>query len=742
MPPLRDVLLLGGGHSHVQVLRRQLMQPLPDARLTVVVDRSVAVYSGMVPGVVAGQYTAHDVEIDVRPLAKRAGARLIEQTVVGVDTENQRVLLAHRPPLRYDLASFNLGSRVSGVELPGVKPYALPTRPIHRLVEAFEARARRGFGERVRAVVVGAGAGGVELAFCVRERLRRAGVKQIEVTLVDAGARILPGQPAGLARLAHRAAERRGITILHDTRVASVTDDAVRLDDGRALHSDLTLWVTGAAAPALFGRSGLPVDAQGFVLTEPTLQVRDHPALFAVGDCATLADFPDTPKAGVYAVRQGPFLADNLAAALAGRPLRRYRPQRDFLALLNLGDGTALGAKWGLAFEGAWVFRLKDRIDRRFMERFQVLDEGGAPASAFTRGMPPMAEMEMVCGGCAAKVGASALSRALSRLQPVEDDDVLMGLAAADDAVAVQRPGEVIVSSIDAFPAFTDDPWLVGRVAAVNALSDLHATGVAPRHALALVTVPEDEEPEECLFQVLAGARHALDVDECALLGGHTTVGDTLQVGFAVTGYAPNAAALWRNSTLQEGDRLVLTRALGTGVLFHADGAGRAAGTWVGAALQRMLRGNGPAAGIARRIGVTAATDVTGFGLAGHMGEMLRGAGLSATLWLDALPPLPGVVELLQRGERSTFHDQNREAIKGLSVSPEAHAHPRLELLFDPQTAGGLLLAVSPAKVSMLLAALHGAGERDAVAIGEVTAAREDRAAFRVVVRETRSGPA
>ncbi|MCB9745809.1 MAG: selenide, water dikinase SelD [Alphaproteobacteria bacterium] len=729
--PLQDILLIGGGHSHVQVLRRQLMRPLPGARVTMVVDRPVAAYSGMVPGVVAGQYAPHEVDIDLRPLARKAGARFIVAAVTRIDAEARRVYVEGRPPIAYDLASINVGSTVAGKDLPGVRAHAVPTRPIGRFVERVEGLLSQPRSAPLHLVVVGAGAGGVELAFCARERLLRAGAAEVHTTLLDAGERVLAGASANLAAKVEAAAAARGIRIRHHTRVQAVEAEAVVLEGGERLPSQLTLWVTGAEAFPFLAASGLPTE-RGFVKVGPTLQVLGHPELFAVGDCNQLTHAPRTPKAGVYAVREGPYLADNLALALTGRPLREYRPQTDFLALLNLGDGRAIGAKWGLAFEGAALFRLKDRIDRAFMEKFQVLDVGGAEAEGFARGMPPMEQMEMVCGGCAAKVGASALSRALSRLPPVQDPEVVMGLDAADDAAAVQRPGEVAVHNVDAFPAFTDDPWLVGRVAALNALSDLHACGVAPKHAMALVTIPEDSEPEEALYQVLSGAREALDADGVTLLGGHTTVGPSLHVGFSVTGYARDAAQLWRNAALRPGDALVLTRGLGTGVLFHADMAGRATGAEVQAALARMLRGNGPAAQVARARGVTGVTDVTGFGLAGHLGEMLRGAGLSAELELAAVPALPGAERLIRAGERSTFHAQNREALKALYVPERLGQEPKLELLFDPQTAGGLLLGVAAGEAEGLVAALREAGELDAAVIGRVTETREDGALFGV----------
>src|SRR5205809_896465 len=377
-----DLVLVGGGHTHIQVLRAWAMDPAPRVRLTVVVDRPVAGYSGMGPGFVARQYRQDELEIDVRPLCMRAGARFIVAAATGLDPSQRRVILDGRPPLAYDTISFDVGSTIAGLDRPGVAEHAIPTRPIGAFVRSADAVVERARGRPgVKLVVVGAGAGGVELAFAFRARLER--------------------------------------------------------------------------------------DPAGFVRVRPTLQAVGHDEIFAVGDCASLLTDPNLPKAGVYAVRQGPTLIVNLRARVMGGSMRRYRPQRDFLSLLNLGDGRALASKWGIALEGNWAFTLKDWIDRRFVRRFQVLGPAGDLQPEFARA-PAMAQ-DMICGGCAAKVGESVLTRALDRLGAVSDPDVVLGLAVPDDAAAVATArGEIIVSSVDAFRAFTDDPYLVGRVAAVN----------------------------------------------------------------------------------------------------------------------------------------------------------------------------------------------------------------------------------------------------------------------------------
>ncbi|MDD9801270.1 MAG: selenide, water dikinase SelD [Deltaproteobacteria bacterium] len=748
-----ELVLVGGGHAHLQVLRRWMMRPAPGVRLSLVLDRAEAVYSGMLPGFVAGDYGAREIEVDCVPLARRAGARVILAAATGLDIERRLLHLEGRPPLFFDIASFDVGSVLRGAELPGVREHALATRPLHqfaRRLPALIALARARAQERggpLRAAVVGAGAAGVELAFTLQHRLRaEVGEGAVEVTVLGDSGGVLPGASRALARRASREARRRGIRLRGGcTAVALEAERAVQppasqlcaqpvalavlLEGGERVDCDLAVWATGAAPPPLLAALPLPRDARGFLRVSETLQSPACGNIFAAGDCAALDSAPDLPKAGVYAVRAGPVLETNLRrrlhalraaqdSALRAAPrLRRFRPQRDFLSLLNLGGGRVLGGKWGMAASGRALWRLKDRIDRRFVRRFRVLNAGGGDA----RGFPPPERMgmaQMACGGCAAKLSAGALAEALARLPaPAADPAVLLGLRTPDDAAAFSLAGSgALLATLDGFRAFTDDDWLVGRVAAQNAMNDIAACGGSPRFALAWVCVPEDAGGE-ALYQVLAGLRRELDAQGVSLLGGHSSTGPELSVGLAVLGALPRDAAPLLKSALRAGDRLVLTRALGSGVVLAADMQGRAAGAWLAAAHAAMLRSNARAAALAREHGVCAATDVSGFGLAGHLGEMLCSSGLAARLFAPQLPALPGVRALLALGLRSTFHAQNEPRARAM-CSGDASALD-LALLCDPQTSGGLLLGVSAARSAALVQALRAAGDSDAVEIGE-----------------------
>ena len=772
----------------MQILRRWAMDSPPDVRLLVVVDRAVAVYSGMVPGFVAGDYAMHELEIDVLPLARRARAGVILAAATDLDPVRRQIALEGRPPIRFDVASLDVGSTVRGLELPGVAEHALCTRPIGDFVREVDARVERlaEAGGRPRVLIVGGGAAGSELAFTLDARLRARGLEP-RMAVVHGASELLEGMPTLARRRLAREAARRGIEHLPERRVARVEKGAVLCEriaagpgphpgdgdgDGdvrsESLEADLVVWATGAAPHAfplaatsagpcdepggMVGRgargerdgeaggrigAALVRDDRGFLATRETLQTVDHDAVFAVGDCARLVDHPWVPRAGVYAVRQGPVLERNLRAWLAGRPLERYVPQRDFLALLHLGQGRALASKWGLAAAGAPLLRLKDRIDRRFMRRFQVLDPDGHPTPELAglgamggRGADGEVEVEeMACGGCAAKLGAAPLEAALSALPTAPPDEtVLLGVGDRGDVGATRdESGRTTLHNIDVIRAFCDDPWLVGRVAARNALADLEVCGGRARYAQAVIGLPERDPSlaRETLFQALSGIRSVLDAEGVSLLGGHTTIGEALTIGLAVTGEGP-AAGVWpvhSGTGPQAGDAILLTRPLGTGVVLAADMRGLARSDWLQATWTSMLRDHAVVARLVRESWVQASTDVTGFGLAGHLLSRLRGTRLSARLASEAIPLLPGAELLWRDGLRSTAHPANRAAF-------DARVAGASELdgawLFDPQTAGGALLLVSPDRLAVCIEAFEAAGEPRPARIGRLIAGSDD----------------
>ena len=538
-PILRDIVLVGGGHTHVGVLRNFAMNPMPGVRLTVVCRDTHTPYSGMLPGYVAGHYTYDEVHIDLRRLAEFAGARFFRSEVVGIDRHAHEVLCSDRPAVRYDRLSINIGStpKLTDAGVQGTRAVAVkPIRQFNERWLALLTRVQTRPGP-MHIAVVGGGAGGVELLLAMQHRLRQElnllgqDPNALAFSLFTRGASILPTHNHSVQQRFKRTLQSRGVTLHVNAAVAAVDDKGLTTINGKHHLADEVIWVTRAGGADWLKDTGLALDADGFIEVNDTLQTVTDPDIFAAGDIATMINHP-REKAGVFAVRQGPPLTRNLRLSLEGKPLRDYHPQRHWLALISTGDQYAVASRGVFSAAGAWLWRWKDHIDQRFMAKFNDLPAMQDKANALPRSTVALAGEEaqqaisaiaMRCGGCGAKVGASTLSRALGALRPVERNDVVIGLHAPDDAAVVRvPPGKAMVHSVDFFRSFIDDPYIFGQIAANHALGDIFAMGAEAQSATAIATVPQglESKVEDTLFQMMSGALEKLNDANCALVGG------------------------------------------------------------------------------------------------------------------------------------------------------------------------------------------------------------------------------
>jgi selenide, water dikinase len=743
-PVLRDIVLIGGGHSHVGVLKSFGMKPIPGVRLTLICTDMHTPYSGMLPGYVAGHYDYDEVHIDLSRLCVFAGARLFKDEVAGIDRVNNKVLCRNRPPVPYDQLSINIGSTPQLGGVPGAAEHAVAVKPIQRFNDRWVTlleRAKQHAGKTTIAVV-GAGAGGVELTLAMQFRLRNE-LKAINRNPDDLTfhlftniATILPTHNAGVRKRFEAVLAERGVVVHVNAAVNQVCAGSLQTASGETLDADEIIWVTRAGGAPWLKQTGLALDDEGFIQVNDNLQTLTDPNIFAAGDIASMVNYK-LEKAGVFAVRQGPPLTENLRRAVEGTALQAYRPQTSWLALISTGDQYAVASRAWLGFAGAWVWQWKDWIDKRFMRKFQDFPKMDAhapkPAASSAQGSVKLTNEEslqaisaiaMRCGGCGAKVGASVLSRALGNLHPYESEDVIIGLKDPDDAAVVRvPPGKAMVHSVDFFRAFIDDPYIFGKVAANHALGDIWAMGATAQSATAVATVPPGLEAkvEDVLTQMMTGAMEILADAQCALVGGHTGEGKELALGFAINGLIDDdPSKILRKGGMQPGDVLILTKPIGTGTLFAAHAQLAAKGRWIDGALQSMVVSNRLGAQCLTEYGATACTDLTGFGLLGHLVEMTRPSGVDAEIHMGKLPMLDGAEECVAQGIVSSLQGSNVRLRRALRNQEEFVKHPRYPLIFDPQTAGGLLASVPADKAEACVAALRKLGYVHTVAIGRI----------------------
>ncbi|SDK58198.1 selenide, water dikinase SelD [Aliiruegeria lutimaris] len=702
LPLTRDLVLVGGGHSHALLLRMWGMDPLPGARLTLINPGPVAFYSGMLPGHIAGHYDRSELQIDLVRLARFAGARFVDTTATGIDTENRQVKLSNGTRLRYDALAVDIGITTDIPQIPGFAEHGVPAKPLDGFALAWNTwcdRLRAG-AVAPQICIIGAGIAGVELALAMRHRSGALG-QPARIEIVDS-ARALDGI-SGDSRSALFERLRQDDIILHEQApVAKVTATGVELVSGAQIEASFVLGCAGARPHDWIAETGLQ-HAAGYLSVDRHLRSLSAPEIFASGDCADLS-FAPRPKAGVYAVRAAPILFQNLRATLAGGSLRRFRPQKDYLKLVSLGDKAALADRSGVTLSGPWLWRWKDWIDRRFMHKMQDLPRMPAPPLPPRRakGLDELHGDQPLCGGCGAKVAGSELQQALAKLPAPMRPEVAS--LPGDDAAILSTGDGFQVLTTDHLRAFTEDPALFARIAAVHALGDIWAMGAAPQVALANVTLPpmRGALQQQTLGEILGAATEVFRAEGADLVGGHTSTGAECSIGFTLTGLRPTPPVTLAGG--RPGDALILTKPLGTGTILAGEMQGRAHGADVLDALASMARPQGTAARILA--GAHAMTDVTGFGLAGHLLAICDASELGAEIRLEDIGFYRGAVALAADGIRSTLAPANRD-VSGRMLLPE---DPRAELLFDPQTAGGLLAAVGQGEAQGILRALLDAG--------------------------------
>ncbi len=767
-PKTKRVVLLGGGHAHAVFLRMWAMHPYSGTEICLVSPFGETAYSGMLPAAVAGLLPIDDMLIDLRRLAKAAGAVFIDDLAEGLDLNQRRIILKERPPLSFDILSINLGSLPRMDNVPGALLHAQGVKPVDKFLSHWE-QFRSEAHAASKIALVGGGAGGVELALAMRAEGRLP--SSVEISLLQSGPVLLPQFNRKTRKSLEDELLKKKIKVHLGEPVQRVEAGRLILAAGKELSFDVSYWATDATPPPWFRDSGLALDEKGFALTDDRLLCSDQDGIFAVGDCASI-EGQKRPKSGVFAVRLGRPLFKNIRALLDGQPLKSIRIQKKALALIGTGDGRAVATRGRLSFVGSSMWRLKTAIDYRFMRRFvelplppkamasvgssrgrlqkrfkqllalkAILARVGssrgrlktaidqlppAPRAMFgqTQKNDPLSSMR--CAGCGAKVGAHVLSEVLAeisrefpRVVAESEERLLWGLPAREDVTLWRSSAQQqILQSIDYFPALLDDPFRTGQIAANHAFSDILVKGAQPHSALLLAIIPWAAEHlvASQLHQLLAGVATQLELLGASLAGGHTAEGDKLAIGLTVTGISEGR--ILRKDGAKTGDLLILSKAIGTGVIFAAEMRGLARSSTVDAAVQSMLLSQHSLLPLLQDPRVHAATDITGFGLLGHLLEMLRPQRLQAELAMPQIPLIEGSYALARQGVRSSLFEANsrfQSQVIGAVADQSLWA-----LLGDPQTSGAFLLSVAEEAAKKLLQSIRERGFREAAIIGRI----------------------
>ncbi len=728
-PVVRDIVLLGGGHAHVIVIKKWAMHPIPGVRMTLVSRDVLTPYSGMLPGLIAGHYTPEEIHIDLMRLCRWSDVRFIEAEIEGISAKNNRISLAHRPSLEYDVLSVDTGSTPNLMDIDGINQFTIPVKPVHQFFNHWQKLYKKIHNEKQAYAigVVGAGAGGFEIMLSMLHKLQKLSPDTLhKFHWIVRGNEVLSGHSKKVKNLALACCKRNNISIHSNFSVTSITADTVYSRNNQSLSLNKVIWCTDAIGPQWLEGSGLDLDNKGFIAVNRHLQSISTKNIFAAGDIATQINNP-RPKAGVFAVRAGSVLFDNLQRYLLNKSLKIFGPQRNFLSILATGDKSAIASYRRFGLSGRWVWRWKHHIDTGFMQQFKQLpvktkmQSDDIPQSLLKDDHELFDPDVKHCAGCGAKIASQILTQVIGQLDIYHRNDQILGLDAGDDAAIINPQGHCLAQSVDQIRSMVDDHYIFGRIAANHALSDLFAMGAEPQSAMVLVSLAHATQSiqKRDLLQLMHGITSTLKQCNCTLSGGHSNESAETSLGLVVNGLLKPTTALLK-SGLQSGNQLILTKPIGTGVLLAADMQASAKGPDLQACIRTMLLSNQQAASIFKQHDVNALTDVTGFGLIGHLLEMLRASNVGCNLQPTCIPMLTGALNLSKQGIGSTLLPKNLDFASSLKSKQKWETLENYQLLFDPQTSGGLLAGIPASKLDSCLKHLRRDGYADATHIGTV----------------------
>ncbi len=699
------LVLAGGGHTHALILLRWVMNPRlkPQGLITLINRDSTTVYSGMFPGVISGNYHLDETLIDLRYLADRAGVSFILGEINSLDIFENRLFLEGRPPISFSMLSLNVGSEtVVNNKLSKANDLVSSIRPFrnsYQWIKNFENKSKE--VNSLPFTIVGSGFAAIEIVFALRKRW--------------------PNRKLRLQVLSNKL-NPRFKRFLKLSKIKIISSKKYN-------HEGPCLFCTGSKAPKWLEKSSLKVNKDGRVLTNSCFQVKGRSDIFAVGDCGVITS-DVRPSSGVWAVRAALPLAKNIERSLLGKSLLKWRPQ--YFALQLVGGFSAKNLPtawlfWGPLIIGPYscLWRLKQFVDRSFMRGFSK-----------TLNMQFNKKM-MACRGCAAKVAAQPLQAALKLAEIIKLDDLPEDAALVESSIA----GGSWFQSVDGFPALVSDPWLNARLTTLHACSDLWARGASVTSAQAVITLPPIHQrlQKELLTQSLAGIKSALDDQGAQLVGGHTFESRSpmveniplgIEISLSVNGLVAPPLVPWDKAGLKPGDDILLSRGLGSGVIFAAAMHGGLPPKIVDETLWTLSKSQHDLfdplvknkSNLSDLSLIHACTDITGFGLLGHLGEMIQASNanrvkaslkrIKIKLFINRIPSLNGAKNLFKAGYRSTFSPSNRiywnllkadKQNKKLieldnldSSSNQAEMNFIKELLIDPQTCGPLVISCDP----------------------------------------------
>ena len=702
----RDLVLIGAGHTNCLFLKMWAMKSNSSLRVTLINPDPISSYTGMLPALVAGLCAKSDAQINLFSLCRATETRLIIDTVKKIDKKKSQIMCKTGRIVNFDFLSINIGSN-SVPLINGFKKFGCSVRPLAAFQERWE-NFLESINEKTSPVicVIGGGLASIELSFAMDIRLKKTELEDFKIKIFESG-KAFEKLSLNQQRYLKTKAKLRKIEIIENTTIKEVSNNGLVQKNGNFVHADFIISCIGPQPNDLFKKSKIE-NKGGYVCVDETLRVIGFQNAFAVGDCA---HFPSkaVDKSGVYAVRQAPILYKNILKLLSNKGLVQFKPQSDYLKLIVYEGESAIFLRNGVAFSAKWVWALKSFIDKKFIKNFKKLSEMVTKDMENARSN----NQKMLCGGCGSKVGNVILESSLSKLSDPSSKHIVSKIG--DDAAIIKFNSLFQALTTDHLRSFTKDAWLQSKITAIHALGDIWAMGSDPEIALTNIIIPESSNDiqKRTIEEIIDGANSVFGAEGVKIVGGHTSLGKELVIGFTLGGFSKNQPKTVDRASV--GDQIILTKPLGSGVLLAGEMRFEGEGQDLKNLFDAMSKSQSSIANVLRKV-ANSMTDITGFGLGGHLLNIVSKSNVGAKLYLDQIPVYPGANDLIAKDIRSSIFENNYMYSERMIIKTIANT----DILFDPQTSGPLLATVPKSKVKGIITSGEKLGFECKV-IGELT---------------------
>ena len=676
----KDLVLLGAGHSNIEVLRKIGMKPFKGVRVTVISNKYLATYSGMVPSYIEGSYSWNDINIDLVQLCNNFSHRLIVSTIIKIDIIKKLIYLKNRPPLSYDFLSINLGIKSDESTISGSSKYALKLKPISGIKNTINKILEFNKSNPTNTVVlIGAGAAGVEVALALSSRFKKSNLHN-KIVLLSKNKSILKGYNYLARKYCEKQLLESGIKIIFNAEANKITREYIEYNNRHKIYSKFPILSTAASPINLLKYSNLPLSANGSIKINNSLLVNKTTNIFAAGDIAEIAGY-NTTKAGVYAVREGKVLYKNIIKTLRNKKLINYYPQKTYLSLIGLPNKNALAVKSVISFKSKLLWYLKRYIDIKFKRKYSFKH---TTINDYKFNIDPF-KYEMQCKGCGNKLPQSVLEKVFKK-------NIINGSLDADKVSKTKN----LYQTTDIISSIINDPYKLGMISAKHALNDIFSSISKPLSSQMIISMPPalNKINTRDLKQLNNGAEVIMKEARCDITGGHTYSSNDNQIylGYSIIGRKKSLV----NRTNYKKGNLYMTGKIGSAIIFSAIEQKIISGVYSENVIKEMTNSNYSIFKILYKYNINMVTDISGFGLAIHVYNLILRypylKGLQITL--DQIPLFDGVRIALLSNVKSSLNDSNKNhIIRKLNIQSKTK---RLSsILYDPQTAGGFIFILN-----------------------------------------------